>query len=195
MPTQRPVQPPSTPGTESTDWPADLLEVGQVLDAWGTRGWVKIAPDAAEAGALLKAPRLWLTPPEARPGQRRDVAVRLARRHAQAVVALLEGVGDRTAAEALKGWRVHARRADFPPPAKDEYYWADLIGCHATNLQGQDLGEVVGLLDSGAQSVLRLRTPEGTAPPERLIPFVDAYVHAVDIAQRSIVVDWLPDYD
>ncbi len=180
---------------DATNWPDDLLEVGQILDAWGTRGWIKIAPDSAEAWALLKAPRLWLLPPPLRPGQRRDVAVRLSRRHGQAVVALLEGVDDRTAAEALRGWRVQARRADFPPPARDEYYWIDLIGCRATNLQGQDLGEVVGLLDSGAQSVLRLRSPHGVTPAERLIPFVDAYVRTVDTAGRSIVVDWLPDYD
>ena len=31
-------------------------------------------------------------------------------------------------------------------------------------------------------------------PQERLIPFVDAYVDAVDLEARRITVDWQPDY-
>ncbi len=185
--------------------PDDLLEVGHVLDAWGTHGWIKVAPDAAEPAGLLKAGRWWLRPPPGRAGaQARCCARRLARRHGQSVVALLEGVADRTQAESLKGWSVHLRREDFPAPAQDEFYWADLIGCEVFGRDGAALGQVVGLLDSGAQSVLRLRRPpqtqEGTreqaaARAERLIPFVDAYIVEVDIAARRIVADWQADYD
>lgn len=198
-----PSQPPAPPA--DTDWPESLIEVGHVLDAWGTLGWVKIAPDAADAAALLKAPRLWLLPPPGRPAQRRRLDVRLSRRHAQTVVALFDGVADRNGAEALKGWRVHARREDFPPPPQDSYYWVDLIGCRVVNREGVDLGVVEGLLDSGAQAILRLRVEDGgdksgsdknnDKPRERLIPFVDAFVGEVDVAARRIVADWLPEYD
>jgi 16S rRNA processing protein RimM len=131
--------------------------------------------------------------------QRVELAVRLARRHATSVVALLEGVGTRTQAEAMRGWTIHARREDFPPAGDDEYYWVDLIGCAVFNREGLELGTVSGLLDSGAQSILQLKTNacpgEGTKANERLIPFVDAYIVNVDTAARRIVVDWQPDYD
>ena len=45
-----------------------------------------------------------------------------------ALFARLEGVGDRTAAEALKGMYVGAPREALPVPAEDEFYWGDLIG-------------------------------------------------------------------
>ena len=181
--------------------PDDLLEVGHVLGAWGTRGWIKVAPDAAEPAGLLKAGQWWLRPPPGRAGvQARCCARRLARRHGQSVVALLEGVADRAQAENLKGWSVHLRREDFPAPAQDEFYWADLIGCEVFGRDGVALGQVVGLLDSGAQSVLRLRRPPDepatqSASGERLIPFVDAYIVEVDIGARRIVADWQADYD
>lgn len=175
-------------------WPEGLIEVGHVIDAWGTRGWIKVAPEAAEAAALLAAPTWWLQAPSTPLAPRRvALARRLARRHGQSVVALLEGVEQRAQAEDLKGWSIHLRRQDFPPPADGEFYWIDLIDCEVGNREGVPLGRVVGLLDSGAQAVLRVRRPAGGA--ERLIPFVDTYIVEVDLAARRIVADWQPDYD
>ncbi len=174
------------------DWPDTLVDVGHVLDAWGTRGWIKLAPASAQAAALLACKRLWLSaPPPSR--TRLALDVRLARHHGSAVVALLDGVTTRDDAESLRGWRVHARREDFPPPAAGEYYWVDLIGCQVVDRDGAALGVVEGLLDSGAQAILQLRV-DGRRQP-RLIPFVDAYVIDVDLDARRIVADWQADFD
>ena len=176
--------------------PEDLCRVGHVLDAWGVRGWIKIAPDAPDAAALLEARTWWLS----RPGPQTapvPVHVRLARRQGSTVVALLEGVADRTAAEQYRGSQIAVRRADFPPAGEDEFYWTDLIGCAVTNPQGDRLGTVVGLLDSAAHAILRVQAPgSGDAKPvERLIPFVDAYVRTVDLPHKSIVALWDASYD
>ena len=163
-----------------------------MLDAWGTRGWIKLAPESAEASGLLGAKHLWLQAPAPR-RLRLGLRVRLARRHGAAVVALLDGVATRDDAEALKGCSVHARREDFPAAADGEFYWVDLIGCTVVNRDGVALGVVDGLLDSGAQAILQLHVAGRRQP--RLIPFVDAYVDAVDLAARRIVANWQPDYD
>ena len=176
-------------------WPADLIQIGYVLDAWGTQGWVKIAPQSSEPAALLKARQWWMQSPRGRPLQQAHVTVRLCRRHAQFVVALLDGTASRTQAEALKGWTIHARRVDFPPAREGEYYWVDLIGCTVHNREGLELGAVSGLLDSGAQSILQLQTTVDGHRRERLIPFVDVYIVEVDLDARRIVADWQPDYD
>ena len=176
--------------------PEDLYRVGHVLDAWGVRGWIKVAPDDPQAAALLKAKTWWLSRPgpEATPT---PVNVRLARRHGSALVALLDGTEDRAAAEAYRGSLIAVRRVDFPAAEKDEFYWADLIGCQVTNPQGEHLGAVIGLLDNAAHATLRVQAPvSGQAKPmERLIPFVDAYVQTVDLAHRSIVALWDASYD
>ena len=54
-------------------------------------------------------------------------------------------------------------------------------------------GEVVGLLETGPHCVLRVQ-PADPAAEETLIPFVDAYVDAVEQAERRIRVDWQADY-
>lgn len=177
--------------------PDDLCQVGHVLDAWGVRGWVKVAPDDPQAAALLKAKTWWLSRPGF-DGSAKPVQVRLARRHGSAVVALLDGPEDRAAAEALRGRQIAVRRADFPPAEADEFYWADLIGCKVQTPQGADLGTVTGLLDSAAHAILRVQIPGGNQnakPRERLIPFVHVYIDTVDLPSKTIVAQWDASYD
>ena len=109
------------------------------------------------------------------------------------LVASSPAVVDRTAAEALRGARIFIARSQFPKTAVDEFYWADLIGLDVVNRERELVGRVVGLIDNGPQSVLRIQPPAAEAA-EVLIPFVAAYVDTVDLAERLIVVDWGLDY-
>ena len=110
-------------------------------------------------------------------------------------MAQAQDIADRAGAEVLRGARVFVSRASFPTPDADEFYWVDLIGLDVVNLQGESLGRVVGLLDTGPHSVLRVAPAEGAAEAdERLIPFVGAYVSDVQLAERRVIVDWGLDY-
>jgi 16S rRNA processing protein RimM len=55
------------------------------------------------------------------------------------------------------------------------------------------LGAVAEVIDNGAHPILRVRPADG-APGERLIPWVPAFVDAVDVAARRIDVDWPADF-
>jgi 16S rRNA processing protein RimM len=124
----------------------------------------------------------------------RLVSVSEAKMHSGSVVAHMAGFADRDQALAAKGMTVHVRRADFPKLSQDEFYWVDLIGLAVINTEGEALGEVVGLIDNGAHSVMRIAADSAFVAEERLIPFVDAYVRGVDLEARRIVVDWGLDY-
>ena len=109
------------------------------------------------------------------------------------MVASVRDISDRSAAEALRGARIFVPRSSFPTAGSDEFYWVDLIGLQVFNRDGVLLGEVAGLIDNGAHSVLQVAWRSRPAP-ERLIPFVAAYVDQVDLAARRIDVDWGLDY-
>lgn len=182
-------------------WPADAVEVGAVIDAYGLKGWLKIAPHAQDSQALLSAKRWWLLKGREGQGHReRHSAVRVsAKVHGDSVVGQLSGLADRDAALLLRGARVYVSRAEFPAPAADEYYWVDLIGLDVANEAGVELGKVADLIDNGAQSVLRVTyaSMDKDGKPvtgERLIPFVGVFVKTVDLAAKRIVVDWEADY-
>ncbi|HRP28334.1 MAG TPA: ribosome maturation factor RimM [Burkholderiaceae bacterium] len=189
---------------EPPAWPDDAVEVGSIAGAWGVKGWIKVQPYAGDPQALFSSKRWFLAPPEGvrRPGEPplpRLLRIVQARDHGDGVIAQVGDIDDRTTAERLRGARVFVSRGSFPSPAPDEYYWVDLIGLAVVNRQGETLGTVAGLIDTGPHSVLRVARPAaetgaGAEDDERLIPFVSAYVDEVMLAQRRIVVDWGLDY-
>ena len=197
------------PPLETAELPADAIEVGRILDAWGIKGWFKVLPHSASPEALFSSKRWFLLPPErsAKPRRPTEAAadaadwtqplllrVREAKDHSDSVVACSEDIADRNAAESLKGARIFVPRSSFPTPEEGEYYWVDLIGLQVRNREGVDLGVVRELMATGPQTVLVLQAQEGEKTVERMIPFVSAFVDQVDTAARCITVDWQPDY-
>lgn len=199
----RPVPPAHAPLPPLPAWldpaelPADAVEVGRIGEAWGVQGWFKVHAHSAAPQALFSCRRWLLQPPLRGPRHFSATAllrVRQCREHGDLLVARADGVADRDQAEALRGARVFVPRSSFPTLAEGEYYWVDLLGLDVVNREGVVLGTVVDLMSTGPHSVLVLRDGYGAAPVERLIPFVGAYVDAVDLAGRRITVDWQPDY-
>lgn len=178
--------------------PDDLMQVGYVSGAYGVTGSIRVTPFSADADALLNVKTWWLD----KPGLH-AVVVRTAKLHGGDVVTQLVGVVGRDASEALKGAAVSIPRSQFPELPADEFYWSDLIGLDVFNVQGDALGQVVDMMDNGAQSILRIapvaasttaETPADAKAPERLIPYVDQFVKQVDLAAKKITVDWGLDY-
>ena len=186
-------------------FPDDAIEVGLVLGAWGIKGGVRVRPFSRDPEALFSSRRWFLRPPAPKPGLRAPGAwpavlhITGSKAQGDSVVATAQELLDRNAAEALQGARIFIARSSFPTAGDGEFYWIDLIGLAVINREGQALGSVVGLIDTGAHSVLQLRRPdaaEGTTgeATERLIPFVAAYIDDVNLAERRITVDWGLDY-
>jgi 16S rRNA processing protein RimM len=185
-------------------FPADAIEVGRVIGAFGIKGWIRVQPFSADPKALYSS-RRWFIQPSERPGPKAAVAlprllcITQAKDQGDDVVAAAQELPDRNAAEAMKGARIFISRSSFPTAGDGEYYWIDLIGLQVVNRAGEALGTVTDLLDTGAHSVLRVQRPDASpdAPldeRERLIPFVAAYVDDVNLAERRITVDWGLDY-
>jgi len=186
-------------------WPEDAIEVGRIVDAWGIKGGIKVLPFSSDPQALFSSRRWFLRPPEKPLGPKAAkplptlLRITNAREQGDVIVATAQDVADRNAAEALRGCSVFVSRASFPTADADEYYWIDLIGLTVVNREGQALGNVADLLDTGAHSVLRVTQVETDAQGqslerERLIPFVAAYIDAVSLEQRRITVDWGLDF-
>jgi 16S rRNA processing protein RimM len=182
---------------EPAELPADAIEVGRILDAWGVKGWIKVLPHSADPQALFSSKRWFLQPTE------RGLAtftgtvllrVREAKEHSDSVVARAEGLEDRGTAELLRGARIFVPRSSFPTADKDEYYWVDLLGLDVVNREGVALGKVRDLMSTGPQTVLVLEYEEDGKTQERMLPFVAAYVDGVDLQARRINVDWQADY-
>ena len=121
----------------------------------------------------------------------RECRLKSLKAHSNGVVVLLDGVADRTTAESMKGVLVGAPREALPRTDKNEFYWTDLIGLDVINTADERLGKVVGLIETGANAVLRVL---GDDQVERLLPFVSAVVLAVEKEVGEIRVEWGSDW-
>ena len=99
-----------------------------------------------------------------------------------AVLARIEGVADRTAAEALRGLRLYVERERLPHTGEREWYEADLIGLEAVGTDGRDWGKVIAFHDFGAGSVMEV---SGGV----MLPFTDEAVPEIDVAGGKVLID------
>ena len=76
-------------------------------------------------------------------------------------IARFAEVGDRTAAEKLRGTTLSVPRSSLPPLAEGEYYHADLIGLPAAIDSGEPLGQVIAIANYGAGDVLEIERVDG----------------------------------
>jgi 16S rRNA processing protein RimM len=102
------------------------------------------------------------------------------------LVARLAGVSTRTAAEALKGAEIFARRDQLPPPGDDEFYYDDLIGFEAVDAEGAPIGRVVSLMNYGAGDVLEIAPAQGGETI--LLPFTKRVAPRIDFDTGRIVI-------
>ena len=105
-----------------------------------------------------------------------------------AVLARIEGVADRTAAEALRGLRLYVERERLPATGEREWYEADLVGLAAVGRDGRDWGKVIAFHDFGAG--LTIEVSGGAASKSSMmLPFTDEAVPEIDIEGGKVVVD------
>jgi 16S rRNA processing protein RimM len=103
------------------------------------------------------------------------------------LVARVEGVGTREAAEALNRLRLHVARERLRTAEDDdEFLLADLVGLRAQDEAGQALGIVTAVPNFGGGDLLEIALP-GTRRTV-LVPFTKAFVPQIDIAAGCLVV-------
>lgn len=164
--------------------------MGRVAGPYGVRGFARVQVYTEAIDSLLDFDE-WLI---GRQGRWEARKVAEATVYGEGLVARLEGIDTPEAARALRGSDVAVLRGDLPPPEGDEVYWVDLVGCEVVNRDGVNLGRVENLLETGANDVLVVVSGSGDTRVERLIPYVGQVVESVDVAGRSIRVDWEEDY-
>jgi 16S rRNA processing protein RimM len=100
------------------------------------------------------------------------------------------GVDTISDAEMLTGAEIRLPFADRLPLEEGEVYQADLIGCEVLErANGERLGAVTRLQESGGPGLLEVKTPDGG---ELLIPFARSICVEIDVAARRILVE-LPE--
>jgi 16S rRNA processing protein RimM len=151
------------------------IVLAAVAGAHGIKGELRLKLFSDSAESLSRHEKLYVGG-----AVRRLLSIR---DNGKAAVARLEGVEDRSAAEALRGSLVEIDRSALPPLKEGEYYHADLIGLPAEDREGKPVGVVAGVENYGAGDLLEIQREGGKSS---LIPFKDGIA---DLQVGRIVLD------
>jgi 16S rRNA processing protein RimM len=154
--------------------------LGRIAGAHGIRGAVLIKTFTAEPEGIADYGAL-----EDSSG-RRSFEIEIERVTPKGVIGRVNGVSDRTQAEALKGIDLYVPRERMPAPAEGEFYFEDLKGLEAVAADGKTIGKVTAVVNYGAGDILEIRVSDGGHTA--LVPFMEAYIGAVDLAAGRITV-------
>jgi 16S rRNA processing protein RimM len=159
---------------------AALICVARIGAAHGVRGEVKLWPFTEDPMAVID-----YGPLSTKDGARQFevVRARIAKDH---LVATLKGVTTRDDAERINGIELYIPRDKLPETEEGEYYHADLIGLPAIDAEGSQIGKVLAIHNFGAGDIIEIAPLQG---PTLLLPFNNAVVPTVDLANGHVVVE------
>ena len=143
----RPQARPQASGTAGD--PGDLLEVGRLVSAQGLQGELRLNPLSDFPERFTVPGQRWL---QGRTGPAKAVTLLSGRQlpGRELYVLRLEGVNDRSSAEALVGHALLVPASDRPPLAEGEFHLLDLVGLEVRLLaDGGVIGRVTDLLHAG----------------------------------------------
>jgi 16S rRNA processing protein RimM len=158
-----------------------LIQLGTVGAPFGVRGWVKLRSHTDPPERLLDHRTLHL----GRDGVWAEYRIEERGRSGGALTAKFAGVADRDQAATLTGLEVRVPRAVLPPGESNEFYRSDLIGCEVVNLRGLKLGILQNFVETPAQALMVVRGEK-----EYWVPAVPKHLRKVDLAARTVLVDW-----
>lgn len=162
-----------------------LVLIGKIQGTHGIRGQLRVVPFAGDASSISELKSVLLKSPG---GAMEPFQVDSAKAHGKRVLLTLKPFDNINQVLHLVGREIYADRAALPELPSDEFYWSDLLGLQVETEEGDVLGELVEIIETGSNDVYVVKK-DGR---EVLIPALEDVVLAVDVAANRMTVS-LPE--
>ena len=161
-----------------------FLTIGRVRKPHGVRGDVRVEPltDLPERFTWLET--VWVGDKDPQP-----VAVESARLHGGLVLLKLTGYDGREEAKALNGQWLQVPESEAIPLAEGEYFLYQLEGLAVYTDEGEHLGELTQVMETGANNVFVVKR---VGAKDVLLPDTDEVVREIDFENGRMIVHLLP---
>jgi 16S rRNA processing protein RimM len=163
----------------------DLLQVGVITTTHGVRGEVKVFPTTDDAGRFRKLKQVILDDGK----EKRELEIASVKFFKNLVILKFKGIDNINDVEKYRRATLWVTRENAVPLAENEYYIADLIGLNVTTEDGEALGVISDVLQTGANDVYVV-SKEGTE--DLLLPAIKECIKQIDIENGTMRVYLMP---
>lgn len=150
----------------------DLIRVGVVINTFGVKGEVKIYPDIDYFDELE---RVFI--------EGKEYKIEKLREQKEIIIAKFEGIDDINQIEHLKNSEVMIALEDRPELPEGKHYVGDLLGLEVITEDGQVLGTLDNIYNTGANDIYEVG--------EILLPATDEVIKQIDMENKKIIVHLL----
>lgn len=115
------------------------------------------------------------------------VTVESARRHKNFILLTFEGLNNINLIEHFKEGllKVTKDQLEEDELRENEFYYFEIIGCEVFSEEGEGLGTITDILETGANDVWELKAPNGK---KHYIPYIEDVVKEINIDEKKIVI-------
>jgi 16S rRNA processing protein RimM len=161
-----------------------FLIVGEILRPHGIRGELRLRILTDYPERLIPGKRLYLGS-DVDSAQMQSFTIESLRTNKEYGLLKLTGVDDRNAAELLRNLIVMVPLDQAVPLEEGEVYLFELIGMTVQTDTGESFGEIVDIIETGANDVYVVDSPQHG---EVLLPAIDECVLKIDAAARTVTI-------
>lgn len=163
----------------------DLLQVGVITTVHGVRGEVKVFPTTDDPARFKKLKNVILDTGK----MKKELEITGVKFFKNMVILKFMGLDNRNDVENFRQAKLLVTRENAVELGEDEYFIADLIGLRAFSDEGEELGQVTDVLQTGANDVYVI---SGEGKADLLVPAIHECVKEVAIEEGRIVLHLLP---
>lgn len=159
----------------------EYLEIGQIVNTNGLKGFLKVKPLTDDITRFEDLETIYIQKAK----ELIEFKIQDVKYNKNMVLLKLEGIDDITEAEKYKNCYIKINREDAVELEEDSYFIVDIIGSEVFTEEGEDLGKVVDVLQTGSNDVYTVKTLDGK---EILLPAIEDVIKNVDIENKKIVI-------
>lgn len=161
------------------------LEIGQIVNTFGIKGMVKIKPFTDDINRFDRLETIYIENKKVK----KEYKIQEVKYHKNMVLMKLEGIDTVEEADKLRQSYLLVDRKKEEPLEEGVYYIVDLLGLAVYTEEGQCLGKVDDIFNTGSNDIYVVKDELGK---QVLLPGIPEVLKQVDLEEGKIIVHLLP---
>ena len=157
-----------------------LVNIGRLGKPFGIKGWIYFDSYTHPSdNAFNYLP--WLN------ASQNKLIISEFKPHGNRWIVKFEEVSSPESARLLTNQELFTSRKNLPVENSDEVYWSDLIGFKIFNIEGEYIGSVIDLFETGSNDIMIINDSNNK---EHYIPYIKDIINTLDKENKIMVIDW-----
>ena len=159
----------------------ERLEVGQIVNTFGIKGFVKIYPYVDDISRFDNLKKVHIKSKK----EEKELQIEEVKYQKNMVLVKFKGIDKIEDAEKLRNSYIEIDRADAIPLEEGQYFIADLLGLDVYLDTGEKLGNLEDIYNSGSSDIYVVKNELGK---QFLLPYIDDVVKQINLDEGKIIV-------